>query len=50
VTTNFMTPAFKPLDYFKWAPGGCPGAFRERLGVRLLARVTAEAGVAVPRS
>jgi beta-galactosidase len=20
VTTNFMTPAFKPLDYFKWAP------------------------------
>ena len=20
VTTNFMTPSFKPLDYFKWAP------------------------------
>jgi beta-galactosidase len=20
VTTNFMTPAFKPVDYFKWAP------------------------------
>jgi beta-galactosidase len=20
VTTNFMTPAFKPLDYFRWAP------------------------------